>query len=93
MINGIIALMIGLYLILVLWRGNEGKMIATISEQAGFLKWAGALLTAAYIYANVDGKTGELVKSFIMIALAAMLLKNGEKLFGEFNKILGEVKI
>lgn len=91
MINGVIALMIGLYLILVVWQGNESRMIATISDQVGFLKWGGALLTAAYIYSNVDGKTGEIIKSFIIIALAAMLLKNGEKMFGEFDKLFAPV--
>lgn len=87
MINGVVALMVGFYLVLVLWNGKEGVMLKTISEQSGFLKWIGALLTAAYIYANVDGKTGEMIKSFIIIALAAMLLKNGEQMFGEFNKL------
>lgn len=86
MINGVVALLIGMWLIMVVWNGNESRMLATISDQVGFLKWIGALLTAAYIYANVDGKNGEIVKSFIMIALAAMLLKNGEQMFAEFNK-------
>lgn len=92
MINGVIALMVGLYLILVVWRGNEGKMLATISQQSGFLAWGGALLTAAYIYSNVDGKTGELIKALIFLALAAMILKNGEQMFGELNKIMEGAK-
>lgn len=88
MINGVIALMIGFYLLAVMWGGQQGRMIALISDNAGFLKWIGALLTAAYIYANVDKKTGEVVQGLIVIALAAMILKNGEAMFAEFDKLM-----
>ncbi len=49
MINGIVALLIGLYLILAVARGKSSDMLGVISEQAGFLKWGGALLVVAYI--------------------------------------------
>lgn len=87
MINGIVALFVGLYLLLVLWRGREGQMIALISEQVGFFKWAGALLTLAYIYNAVPGKTGDVVKGLTTLALIAMLLANGEKLFADVETL------
>lgn len=90
MINGVVAMLIGVWLILVVWNDNQGRMLATISDQVGFLKWIGALLTAAYIYANVSGKNGEIIKSLVIIALAAMLLKNGEQMFSEFNNAFSE---
>lgn len=90
MINGVVALLVGLYLILVVWNDKQSAMIKTISDNVGFLKWAGALLTAAYIYSQVDNKTGELIKALIVIALAAMVLTNGTQMFGEFNKLFGK---
>lgn len=90
MINGVVALLVGFYLLVVVWNGKEGVMLKNISEQVGFLKWIGALLTAAYIYANVSGKAGDIIKSLVIIALAAMLLKNGEQMFAEFNKLFEE---
>lgn len=92
MINGVVAMLIGVWLILVVWNNNQGRMLATISGQVGFLKWIGALLTAAYIYANVDGKNGEIIKSFVIIALAAMLLNNGQQMFKEFNDLFAPQK-
>lgn len=89
MINGVVALIIGLYLILAVYNDNDSDMIKTISEQTGFIKWAGALLVAAYIYSNVDNKSGEIIKSLIAISLLAMLLNNGGQMFKEFNKIGG----
>ena len=91
MINGIVALLIGLYLILAVARGKSSDMLGVISEQVGFLKWGGALLVVAYIYSNVDSKTGEIIKSLIAIALLAMVIGNGERMFKEFNNLL-EVK-
>jgi hypothetical protein len=88
-INGVVALIIGLYLILAVYNDNDSDMIKTISEQTGFIKWAGALLVAAYIYSNVDNKSGEIIKSLIAISLLAMLLNNGGQMFKEFNKIGG----
>lgn len=89
MINGIVALLLGLYLILAVSRGKSSDMLKTISEQSGFLKWGGSLLIVAYIYSNVDSKTGEIIKSLIAIALLAMVIGNGEKMFKEFNTLLG----
>ena len=89
MINGIVALLLGLYLILAVSRGKSIDMLKTISEQSGFLKWGGSLLIVAYIYSNVDSKTGEIIKSLIAIALLAMVIGNGERMFKEFNNLLG----
>lgn len=89
MINGVVASMVGIYLVLVLWRGREGQMIELISNQSGFWKWAGALLTVSYLYSSIGGKTGEILKMVIMTALFAMILLNGTKLFGQVTQVFG----
>jgi len=86
-INGAVAVLIGLYLILALWRDNESAMIKTISEQSGFIKWAGALLTLGYLYSVFGGKGGEVVKGITIVALAAMILGNGDKMFKQMAEV------
>lgn len=92
MINGIVALFIGIYLVMVLWRDREGQMFSLISEQTGFFKWGGALLTLAYLYNAVGGKAGQIIKGFIFLALTGFILFNGEKLFGEVQTIFDAEK-
>ncbi len=87
MINGAVAFLIGLYLVLGLWNDSETDILTTISRQSGFIKWAGALLTLSYIYNSVDGKGGEVVKGLTIIALVAMVLGNGKAMFGEVEQI------
>ena len=87
MINGVVALFIGLYLVLVLWRGNEGRMISVVSAQVGFFKWAGAILTLTYLYNAIGGKAGEIIRGLITLALIAMILLNGKALFAEVQKV------
>lgn len=87
MINGVVSLFVGIYLLLVLWNGKEGRMMQIISQQAGFFKWAGAILTLTYLYNVIGGRAGEIVKGLITLGLMAMILLNGEKLFGEVTAI------
>ena len=87
MINGAVAVLVGLYLLLAVSNGNQGKMLATISDQTGFVKWAGALLTMGYLYSVVGGKGGEVIKAFVVLALAAMILDNGNRMFGQMQQV------
>ena len=87
MINGAVSLLVGLYILLVLWGGQESKLYATISEEKGFLKWAAAILTLAYLSRISGGELGKFINAFGALALMGLLLANGEKIFGEFGKI------
>lgn len=92
MVNGAVSLFVGVYLLAVLWGGNEGKLFSLVSEEKGFIKWAGALITLAYLSRISGGKLGELISSFGALALLALLLGNGEKIFGGFSDIYGSEK-
>lgn len=92
MINGAVSLFVGIYLLMVLWGGREGKLFSLISEEAGFLKWAGAIIILAYLSRVSGGSFGKLINSFGALALMALVLANGEKIFGEVGKFYGSDK-
>lgn len=92
MINGAVGFFIGIYLVLVLWRGQEGNLINLVSSQVGFFKWAGAILTLNYIYNMVGGKGGDIIKGLTINAMIAMVLLNSKNLFNETGKILDSTK-
>lgn len=92
MINGAVAFLVGLFLIVGLWNDRSTDIIATIQRQSGFVKWAGALLTLSYIYNATDGKGGEVIKALTILALIAMVLGKGQAMFGEVEKLFGSDK-
>lgn len=92
MVNGAVSLFVGVYLLAVLWGGNEGKLFSLVSEEKGFIKWAGAIITLTYLSRVSGGELGKLINSFGSLALLALLLANGEKIFGGFTSIYKDDK-
>lgn len=77
MLNGTVASFIGFYLLTVLYADNDDKLISAIKEEAGFLKWGGALIMLYYLYKFAGGKSGELIQQLTLLALVALLLSRG----------------
>lgn len=81
MINGGIAGLLALYFILVMYNGNQDKLLEEIKQEAGFIKWIAALFVLIMIYKLTGGKLGDVVKQIVLVALAALVLGKGEVIF------------
>lgn len=92
MLNGAVSLLIGFYLIAVLWNGNENKLYSTIKEESGFFKWIGAILILNYISRVAGDKAGGIINSLGLLALMALMLGQGDKIFAQFGELFGEQK-
>lgn len=85
MINGGVAGLVALYLIMVLYQGNENELLARIKSEVGFVKWFAALLVLMLIYRLTGGKIGEIFKNLTLVALGALLLGKGETIFRQIG--------
>ncbi len=88
MINGGVASLVAIYLILVLYSGNDDKLLQEIKQEVGFLKWVAALLVLMIVYTLAGGKTGEIVKQLTIVALGALLLGKGEAIFKDVASVM-----
>lgn len=85
MINGGVASLVALYLILVLYTGNENALLNEIKQETGFIKWIAALFILIFIYKLTGGKVGEIVRQITLVALAALFLSKGGDIFEQFG--------
>lgn len=69
--NQIIGLLLGLFLIAVVYNGNAKKLTSIILAQVGFIKWVIALLLLGLIASSTKSKV---VHDFIFIGLVAMMI-------------------
>lgn len=87
MINGGIAGLIALYLILVVYNGRESELLEQIKTETGFIKWIAALFVLIMIYKLTGGKLGDIVKQIVLVALAALVLGKGEVIFKQMGTV------
>lgn len=71
--NGIIALTIGLYLLVVAAKGNAKPLWALMAADAGFLKWSVAAGLLVWIASRKE--LGEVGAGLIMVAVVGMAIR------------------
>ena len=88
MINGGMLALIALYLIAILYNGNEGKMLSMMKENGGFIKWILSFYLLAVIIRITGGKIGEIMQQLSYVALAALAVKAGQTIFPQIDKTM-----
>lgn len=88
MINGGILSLIALYLIAILYNGNEGRMLEIIKENGGFIKWILSAFILATIIRLTGGKAGQIIQQLSYVALAALAVKAGQTILPQIDKTL-----
>lgn len=71
--NGIAALALGAYLLVVVARGNAGQLYTLIKSEAGFIKWGVAVTIVWYL--STRPEMGELGTGLIAIAALGLAIK------------------
>ena len=88
MINGGLLSLIALYLIAILYNGNEGKMLSLMRENGGFIKWILSFYLLAVIIRLTGGKAGQILQQLAFVGLAALAVKAGETILPQIDKTL-----
>lgn len=86
MLNGSAAGIIGVYLMLVLFNDKEDELLKMMTEETGFLRWAGALLALFFVFKMAGGKVGNIIQQLTMLALIALMLNKGEIIFKQIDE-------
>lgn len=87
MLNGLIAALIGVYLIMVAWGNQQSALFGLIREQTGFLKWLGAIITLAFLYNTLPRQEAELLRALAWLAFVALMIGYGERIIPQFTKL------
>ncbi len=84
--NGLILAAYGVYLLLVGFNGNSGKMLdMSKSDAGGFLPWAVSIAVLATLYNN--DYTKKVAEPFIFLLILTFILTNFDNLKSQYAQI------
>lgn len=90
MINGAVAGLVGIYLLMVVWGGKEKDLFDLIKQETGFLKWAGAVITLSIIYNALPKREGEILRNIVMVGFLALGVGYGDKILSQVEEVFKE---
>jgi hypothetical protein len=87
--DGVVALLLGAYLLGVLYNGNSEKLVEELKKDKAFLPWIGAIIV---VWALVEGtkgtQVGPLVQALAVAITVADLLRTPQEVFDNFRKLI-----